>query len=200
MKTAIVTLSGMSPYSQSRPHAEPKKEREAADDYEKRTWKNRLHVDSDGQIFIPPMTLKNCLSDASAYLSMQIVGKGKATYRKHFDAGVMVMDAAPLFDANGEKIMAENVEGEWLFLPSNGIRGAGTRVWKCYPKIDDWHASGTFYVLDDTVTESVFERHIQEAGNFIGIGRFRPRNNGFYGRFKVENLEWQYEEAAQAAE
>jgi hypothetical protein len=31
----------------------------------------------------------------------------------------------------------------------------------------------------------VFEHHLHEAGKFIGIGRFRPRNNGFYGRFDV---------------
>ena len=26
------------------------------------------------------------------------------------------------------------------------------------------------------------------GGQFIGMGRFRPRNNGYYGRFNVENF------------
>ena len=35
------------------------------------------------------------------------------------------------------------------------------------------------------------EFHIlREAGKFIGIGRFRPRNNGYYGRFDVESVDW----------
>jgi hypothetical protein len=36
----------------------------------------------------------------------------------------------------------------------------------------------------------VFLRTLEAAGRFIGIGRFRPRNNGRYGRFAVENLRW----------
>ena len=47
-----------------------------------------------------------------------------------------------------------------------------------------------FYILDDTITEDVFKEHLEEAGKFIGIGRFRPRNNGFYGRFAVDKIEW----------
>jgi hypothetical protein len=45
-------------------------------------------------------------------------------------------------------------------------------------------------VLDETVTEEVFRNVLEQAGAFIGIGRFRPRNNGFYGRFKVEAIAW----------
>ena len=47
-----------------------------------------------------------------------------------------------------------------------------------------------FYVLDDTITNDVFERMLQEAGNFIGVGSFRPRQNGFAGRFKVKAVKW----------
>ena len=48
----------------------------------------------------------------------------------------------------------------------------------------------TFFVLDETITEDVFLNHLTQAGQFIGIGRFRPRNNGFYGRFAVDKVEW----------
>lgn len=40
------------------------------------------------------------------------------------------------------------------------------------------------------VTQQIFEQHLRDAGNFIGVGRFRPRNNGYYGRFKVVGLKW----------
>jgi len=43
----------------------------------------------------------------------------------------------------------------------------------------------TFYILDEIITKEVFERTLTMAGQFIGIGRFRPQNNGFYGRFEV---------------
>lgn len=187
MVSAIATLVSLSPYSQSRhydPLTIPKHEKETPRDYESRTWRERVHAGADGTIFIPPMAFKNCLSEAAKYLSVQIPSKGKSTYTKHFDAGVLVTEGLPL------PIRKDAVEGEWLFLPSDGIRGSGKRVWKCYPVIREWRGDVTFHILDETITEDVFRYHLDQAGKFIGIGRFRPRNGGFYGRFAVEAVTW----------
>ncbi len=187
MKTAIAHLKSVSPYSQSR-HVNadefPKLDKESARDYEKRGWRERCDVDDTGHIFMPPMAFKNALAEAAKYLSIQIPGKGKATYTKHVEAGILVVDPLPL------PILKSEVEGEWLFLPSDGIRGSGKRVDKCYPVIRKWEGKVTFLIFDDTVTKDVFEHILSEAGKFIGIGRFRPRNNGFYGRFSVEKVDW----------
>ena len=185
MKTAIANLKSITPYSQSRGHQAEKLPKESAEDYERRTWRERLHVDEQtGNVFIPPMAFKNCLSEIAKYLSMQIPGKGKSTYTKHFEAGVMCADPLIL------PIKAEEVSGEWLFVPSNGTRGGGRRVWRCFPRISAWEGQVKFVVLDETITRDVFFEHLQQAGAFIGIGRFRPRQNGYYGRFSVEKLEW----------
>lgn len=185
MKTAKVKLKSISPYSQSRHYETEKLPKELAKDYEARTWRERLHVNDAGQVYIPPMSFKNCLSEAAKFLGIQIPGKGKATYTKHFEAGVLVTDALTL------GIKADDVKGEWLFVPSDGVRGSGKRVNKCFPIIHEWSGEVTFFVLDETITEEVFTNVLQQAGAFIGIGRFRPRNNGFYGRFQVESVKWQ---------
>lgn len=184
MKKVIATLESISPYSQSRQHRDERLEREQHDDYEKRTWRSRLHVGPDGNVFIPPMAFKNCLSDAAKYMSIQIPGKGKATYTKHFEAGVLVVSPLIL------PIKAEDVPGEWLSLNSDGKRGSGSRVYRCMPRIDQWKGDVEFLVLDEIITQESFVRHLEAAGNFIGIGRFRPRNNGYYGRFKIAELKW----------
>lgn len=184
MKTAKVKIKSISPYSQSRHYDDPKTAKELPKDYEARTWRGRMHTDKDGVVFIPPMAFKNCLSEAAKYLGIQIPGKGKSTYTKHFEAGVLVMDPLSL------GIKADEVPGEWLFVPSDGVRGSGKRVDKCFPVIHEWEGEVTFYVLDETITEDVFLNHLTQAGQFIGIGRFRPRNNGFYGRFAVESVSW----------
>lgn len=57
--------------------------------------------------------------------------------------------------------------------------------------IESWCGLITIHVLDDTITEDVLEDHLKQAGQFIGIGRFRPRNNGYYGRFKVKSIMWE---------
>jgi len=185
MKIAIVTLKSVAPYSQSRHHDTPKKAKELPKDYEQRTWRERLHVNEDGLVFIPPTAFKNCLSEAAKFLSVQVPGKGKETWTKHFEAGVTVSEPLVL------DLRKEDVEGEWLFLPSDGKRGGGKRVDKCYPQIKTWRGDVVFYITDSMITEEAFTDHISQAGNIIGIGRFRPRNNGFYGRFVVERVKWQ---------
>jgi hypothetical protein len=184
MKIATAKLKSVSPYSQSRHHQTESLPRELPKDREKRVWRERMHVNENGNVFIPPMAFKNCLAEAAKFLSRQIPGKGKSTYTKHFEAGVLVIDGLEL------PLKKEEVQGEWLFLPADGKRGSGKRVDKCYPLIREWGGKVEFMVLDEIITEDVFLEHLKEAGRFIGIGRFRPRNNGFYGRFAVEGLEW----------
>jgi hypothetical protein len=181
---AVAELESLSPYGQSRFYETPKLAKENAQDYEGRTWRDRVHVNEHGNIVIPPMAFKNCLSEVAKFLGQQIPGKGKSTYTKHFEAGVIVTEGLTL------PVKKENVSGEWLFVPADGKRGSGKRVKKCFPVIPSWKGRVTFHVLDDTITPDVFEQHLQEAGNFIGIGRFRPRNNGYYGRFRVASVKW----------
>lgn len=190
MRIATAQLESISPYSQSKHHTTPKLARpdgsitESADDHERRTWRERCHYDEQGRIFIPPMAFKNCLAEIAKYLSVQIPGKGKSTYTKHFEAGIMVLDPLIL------PVTKDTVEHEELFVPADGRRGSGKRVTKLFPVIRHWAGPVTFHLLDDVVTQQVFLQHLTDAGNFIGIGRFRPRNNGYYGRFKVNKIEW----------
>jgi hypothetical protein len=185
MHQAIVTIKSLSPYSPSRYHGIPRDNKETPGDHEARTWRERCHYTNGGGIFVPPMAFKGCLADGAKFKSVQIPGKGKATYTKHFKSGVLVTDGLPL---NANK---ETVEGEWLFLNADGIRGSGKRVMKCYPKVEEWGGDVTFHILDDAITKDVFAEHIEESGSFIGIGRFRPQNGGYYGRFEVAGIKWE---------
>lgn len=184
MRIATAALRSVAPYSQSRFHDTPKLEKEAADDYEMRTWRERLSTTDDGRVFIPPMAFKKSLETAARFLSMQIKGRGKATYTKHFKAGVLVTDGLVL------PIQAEEVPGEVFFVPADGKAGGGKRVKRKFPVIREWSGEVTYYILDDTITPDVFEAHLKEAGNFIGVGRFRPENGGFYGRYAVDAVSW----------
>jgi hypothetical protein len=190
-RTIIASIEGISPYSQSKSYEVDKLQGEGPDDYEKRTWRNRLHVDRNGMVFIPPMAFKNALAETAKFLSISIPGKGKATYTKHFEAGILAVEPAPL------GIKAEDVQCERLFVPADGRRGGGKRVHKYFPVIQaGWKADFVFLVLDDTVLQTsitdpdktVFEDVLDKCGKFVGIGRFRPRNNGFYGRFEVKEV------------
>jgi len=184
MKLAECQLASVTPYSQSRHYNVAKLSRELAVEYEARTWRERCHVNSDGNVFIPPMAFANSLKEAAQYANIAIPGKGKQTYTKHFLAGVLVADPLVL------PIKKDDIEGEWLFVPSDGRRGGGSRVEKCFPLIREWSGKILYYVLDDIINPDVFDQVLRTSGNLVGIGRFRPRNWGYYGRFRVEGVEW----------
>lgn len=184
MKTAKVHLKSVSPYSQGKHIVTPKKEKESSGDYEERTWRERLHCDESGSVFIPPMVFCNAIKEAAKYLSIKIPGKGKSTYTKHFDSGILVTDILEL------GIKKDDVQRESVFVPPDGVRGSGKRVLKHFPLISNWEGWVTFYILDDTITKDIFSYVLQECGNLIGIGRFRPSKRGYYGRFKILEVEW----------
>lgn len=184
MKRAVCKFKSVSPYSQSKFVQVEKKPKELAEDYEKRTWKERCHVTDDGYIFIPPMQFANSLKAAAKMLSIRIPGKGRSTFTKNFESGVMVTSGLKL------PLKLDDVTGEWVHVPSDGRRGGTTRVLKCFPRIDEWEGTVTYYIFDDTITKDVFEDVVKASGQLIGIGRFRPRNWGYYGRFKVEDIKW----------
>jgi len=187
MKTAIVTIEGIAPYQQGRYHQTEPLEKESKDDFEKRTWREKCHADNDGYIFIPPMAFKKALERAASFLSMKVPGKGggKATFTKHFLAGILVTDGLKL------SVKKDDVDGVWIFGNSQGKRGsAGPRVAKCFPTIHEWGGDVTYFILDETITREVLEQHVTESGNFIGVGVFRPENGGYNGRFVVKDIKW----------
>lgn len=214
--TAVASLQSLSLYSQSRAALIQKKAKETSQDFEVRTWARRLHTDDEG-VFVPPMAFRNCVAECAKFLSIQIPGKGKSTYTKHFESGILVPSAVPIYSPlNRERIIAPSeiglkvaaasnnpdaepieydrppheVYGNWIFTPADGVAGSGKRVWKCYPIIQAWQAKVTFLIMDDTITEDVFKNVLTQAGMLIGIGRFRVRNRGTYGRFGVTALDW----------
>lgn len=177
-------LVGIAPYSQSGVIQTPKNSGENADAYEQRTWRERMHVDKDGIVFIPPQAIKSALVDVAKFLGESVPGKGKSTYTKHFTAGVMVIDPLTL------GIKGADVQSERLFVPSDGKAGGGKRVWKIFPVIPQWQASGELFAIDPVLIDKPekIQQYLEQAGRFIGIGRFRPRNGGFNGRFNVTDF------------
>lgn len=186
MKTAIAKLKSASPYSQSRFHGIEKEPKETNDAYDLRTWRDKAHSDSEGQIFIPPMAFKRSLDEAAKRNGKQVPGKGKERYTKHFVSGVMVTDRVYLGLTKDDLVQRRTL------CDSQGKKGAsgGSSVVRNFPDIPKWEAEVIFHILNDVITEDVFQEMLIEAGQFVGIGTFRPENGGYYGRFSVEGIDW----------
>ncbi len=199
MRIATAFLKSASPFQYGKPVPEKKQRDETHDAFEERTWIQRAHVNAEGNLFIPPMAFKNCLSEAAKYKSIQIPGKGKSTYTKHFEAGVMVVEPLVLPIQVG-RLDTIDCSGDWtppdglvclpLFVPADGRRGSGKRVWKKFPVLEKWEGVVNYIIMDEIIDNDTFEQHLIDSGQFIGVGAFRPRNNGSFGRFDVEKVKW----------
>lgn len=197
MKIIRARLKSVTPYSQSKAVGVEKQANENHDDYEKRTWPERVHCSADGSVYIPPMSFKKSIDAAAKYLALKVSGGRGATYSKHVESGTFIMDPIVL------PLKKADVPGEWLFLDANGKKGKASsgRVMRCMPRIDQWEGTLTIHVLDEKVLNSsemkgrdgrqitVLEQILRTAGSLIGVGRFRPENGGFYGRFIVAGFE-----------
>lgn len=183
-------LESVSAYSQSRPLGDEfgLRPNESHDDREARIWAERAQFDEEGWVVIPPLAIVNSIKEAAKYLSMKIQGEGNAKYTKHFAAGIMANEPVRT------QTRKEDLIKETFFVPANGRRGDGTRVYRSFPMVPHWEAVVTIYILDDKITKEVFSRALVAAGTLIGIGRFRPINQGYYGRFKCNKLEWDFYE------
>ncbi len=187
MHIARVTLKSKTPYSQSKnidPLEFPKKPKETHDAAEERLWRNRMHVDTKGYVVIPQTAFENAIREAAKRLAISVPGKGKTLYSKYFEAGIQIPEGITL------PLKAEEVPGERLFVPSDGRAGGGKRVYKRFPRIDEWEGELTIFVFDDLIPESVFRKVLESSGSLVGIGRFRPQSRGFYGRYTVESFSW----------
>lgn len=184
MKQFVASLASVAPYFQSRNYAmdEKRAPKEGPDDFERRTWRLRTHIDDDGQIIIPADAIQFAIRDAAAYLSERIPGRGVEKWTKHFAAGILIPDAITLPERR------ENVEGVWLNMHATGRRGSGTRVWRCMPVIRKWAGEITIIVLDDLITEDILRRVVEHSGSFVGIGQNRPQNGGSRGRYQLVEM------------
>jgi len=185
MKKAIATLKSVTPYSPSRYYTPeiPKLKDESPDQYDERTWRHHAHVDGKGLVIIPGECFAWAIKAASKRRSDKIPGKRNQTFTKVFDCVEVVGNIS-----FGVKLADLEMEG--FMANADGRRGSGTRVYRRFPILREWSGTLLFISWDDQITESVFTETLRDAGLLVGVGRRRPENKGFFGRFAVEAIEW----------
>jgi hypothetical protein len=189
MKKYEAFLESLTPYCQGRHHDAPKLEQERPEAYDKRTCLQRLHTVTGGKgqperIYIPPTAFKKCLEETAIYLGLQIPGKGKSTYTKHFKRGVLCTE--PLLLDIGPK----DVRIVRIFTSLTPGKMNSPRGWRYFPVIDSWSGVLEIVVIDEMITAEVLKKHLEVGGVISGIGVWRPSspNGGMWGKFKLGTL------------
>lgn len=191
MRSCTAELQFISPYSQGKYHETDKFNKEGHAEYEKRTWKEKAHWTKDGYMKVPAMSIKLALEEAAKRIGMKPPGKSaKATYTKYFKSGILIATDPVL------NITKDEIEQEKCFIPSSS--SGNNRVIKYFPITEDCPTfEVSINITDDIITREAFEEHLEYAGLFVGLGRFRIGNGGTYGRFTVNKIkDWQDLEVA----
>lgn len=179
MQQVLVQISGITPLIVNRFHEDAqqeatggvhtRKERPApeADATE------RLYSTDDGAPYFPSENLRRAIISAA---SRTKIGRRSA-----------VTDvAAAIFITP----FALPIEGQWhvdsrpVVIPAT--RG---RILRHRPMFDAWRINLELQIDVDLIDAATIRKIMDDAGNYVGIGDFRPEKKGPYGRFRVDS--WQ---------
>lgn len=187
-----ITIAGSpgSSYSQSAMVIDEKPSRTPHDEWEKEIWKKKMHFSPDGRLVIPGTAFKRSLEDGAKYLGITVPGKGRRQFGSLFKSAVIIPENLTT-DVTEDQIYPATV-----FVNPQGIRGGGSRVAKIFPQCDAWRATGSLIVTDAAITEEILKQHIQAAGLYIGLGRWRIEKGGMNGRFVCEAIKKEVVKAA----
>lgn len=176
MKAYAVVISGVTPLIVNRFHEEaqqeatsgvharrerPGPEEDAAD---------RLYQNGEGPYF-PAENLRQSIIAAA---SRTKIGRRAATTDV----------AAALFVTP----FAMPIKGEWhvdsrpVVIPAT--RG---RVLRHRPMFEQWSIELTVQIETELIDAATVRKILDDAGNYVGIGDFRPARKGPYGRFRVDS-------------
>ena len=132
-----------------------------------------LYLDAKKRVVLPSRVLEAALSEGARKTK-----EGKLALSGMFvdTDGVLAYDGGPL-----------NV-AQILNSPEHQLRLSvvvgQAKVMRVRPFFKDWSTTFQVSVLDEMVTGSMLRTWLNNTGNFVGIGDYRPR----YGRFSVTKV------------
>ena len=192
LKITATLKAASTPLGFGAPVHEQKNADETHEQFDARTWREKCHVNSKGQVLMNAMAIKKALHHAAKRAGDSIPGKGKQKFAPRILEGV-VIEGSPVIHVDGVPITKEHLGKERLYVPSDGKVGGTTRVWRTFPVIEDgWSMEVSMLSFDPDLNANVerVEEYLVRAGMMGGLGRYRPssQSGGHYGRFTVENF------------
>lgn len=186
MKEFKVKIRGLSPYMQHRMDDmkldewekcrkqiidRPEVSHEDAVRAEYHCYRNK-----EGKCFIPADQIRGSLIGAGTYMKSKVGNKSKS----------MKTIVAACFIPEPQEIIIPDYDS--IDKRSAVNRNVKARVITIRPKWTDWEVDFLLNVYEDSITTETVKQLLEYAGSYVGIGSFRPTNNGMFGRFKVVSI------------
>lgn len=187
MKSFKIKIEGLTPYMQHRMDTtkleEWEKKRglimERAEVSQEDAVRAEFHCyrNSEGKCFIPSDQLKGSFINAGSYVKSKVGGRSKS----------MKQIVAAMFNVIPEQILIPDYDA--IDKRSAVNRNVKARIVAIRPKWTTWSLEFTLEVGENSITTETIRSIIEYAGNYVGIGSFRPTNNGMFGRFELTSIE-----------
>ena len=142
----------------------------------------KLYMNDEGKIGIPADNLFACLTEAGRMVKYD-GRRSISTASSSLLAGLIEFE---------EEFLPFNEGAEWKasMMGGNLKQGAQkTAVAIVRPRFPRWQLAFMMTVDDRFVKEKIVRQLFDVAGNFVGLGDFRPSCKGRWGRFKVTKWE-----------
>lgn len=138
----------------------------------------------------------------------KVANKGKETYKKQTQSGIMLdrqqldllvggdpIEVAPFTELVGNVdflVHMETAKQYGFELNVKRVRIGGAKHVRVRPMFRNWSAIGTFTVIDEELSglsEPVLQKILSQAGALCGLGDWRPsspKSSGTFGTFLTE--------------
>jgi len=177
-KTYSVEIEGITPYLQNQ-----FSDMDSLETTKKKVIKTSVPKAEDkayktaaGKYYIPSVQLERCISVAGKSFK----GKGRSSLSTVLSAMVTIMPTE-IIDFTPQQYVEDKQTGV-----NPNTKG---RVVIVRPRYDNWKAKFQLTVDTDDIPDGIMEDILRHAGNFVGIGDFRPMKNGKFGRYSVTKFQ-----------
>ncbi len=186
MKKYLVKIVGVTPYMQHRMDdvslAEWEKKRgqiiERPEVSQADAVRAEYHCfrNKAGGNYIPADHLRGAMIVAGTYVKGKVGAQTKS----------MKSIVAAQFMIGAEEVPLPNYDA--IDKRSAVNKNVKARVITIRPKWTNWEATFPLIIRNDTLTKETVEQIIKYAGCYVGIGSFRPTNNGMFGQFDLLSM------------
>jgi len=146
-----------------------------------------LYADATGRLYFPTTGIARMLREAGGAHKMR--GERKSVKYKVPAAVLLMQDEMFLHHPDTGKPI---VDPNWEVDVRSGVNSVTkARIPICRPRIERWATKFQLRINQDVLPEELIHRLLDDAGEQLGLGAFRPERGGTFGLFRV--TKWQKE-------
>lgn len=186
MKTIEVEIRGTSPllihrFSEASEQSKSSRRIQVGDRDPREEATKAAYIAPDGTYYFSAFSIPNAMGNAGSNHKMR--GSRKSLRFIVPSAVRVTYEAITILNGNGPAKDFE-VDARPVTIPAT--KG---RIMRYRPRFDQWGAKFTLSLDDESLDIATAHQLLNEAGQHIGIGDFRPEKRGPFGCFRVTRFE-----------